>query len=119
MDTKHTPGPWIAQRDLYNTPYEKLGFGIYSAVTHLRLAEITPAFQSGTVYGHAMENQGSTAALIASAPELLEKLEKMTQLLSYLYHNGRIKDNAPGRERIEQAILDAEYTIEKATTPAE
>jgi len=119
MDTKHTPGPWKAQRDLYNTPYEELGFGIYSEVTHLRIANVEPAFVSHDIEFHTMEEQEGTALLLASAPELLEKLEKMTRLLSFLYHNGRIKENAPGRERIQQAIIDAEYAIEKATTPAE
>lgn len=116
MDKKHTPGPWKIQRDLYNTPYNELGFGVYSEVTHLRVANIEPAI---TAEFHGMENQEGTALLIAAAPELLETLEKVTRQLAHLYHNGQLRANAPERERIQQLIVDAEYAIEKATQAAE
>jgi hypothetical protein len=45
---------------------------------------------------------------------LLAALIAVKTELAYLYHNGRIKANAPERERIQILLVNAEYAIEKA-----
>ena len=105
----HTPAPWKYQRDLYNTPYEELGFGIYSEATGLRLAEITPALHNCD--GHRMENQEPTARLIAAAPELLDALERLFEHTAMVHNRWGESSNT---EEADSAIRDARAAIKKA-----
>jgi hypothetical protein len=67
------------------------------------------------IYDAPLTNETeANARLIAAAPELLEELEAIKTHLAWLYHNDRIKANAPGRERIEFRISNAERIIKKA-----
>jgi len=57
----------------------------------------------------------ANARLIAAAPELLTAIGRVTTELAWLNNNGRIKANAPGRDRIEGYIKQAMAAIQKAT----
>ena len=96
---KHTPAPWKAERWNDET--------VYITGTHNG---------HGITIGHVFEttDDESNTRLIEQSPRLLEVLEIVTIELAHLYHNGKIKANAPEREKIHAMILTAEYVMEQA-----
>lgn len=95
-----TPGPWKAdtctesnQRDIFPT---------------------NGGPTVGRVYVDTPEGEANARA-VAELPNLLASLEAVKNQLSYLFHNGQIRANAPERQRIQRMIVHAEYIIEKAT----
>lgn len=100
MSTKHTPGPWVTNRQ--------------SGITYI--------WQAGTentvakVYADVNEDSEANARLIATAPELLWWLEYTCNLLDRLPRLsdcGRI--DAPGEAY--SVLRDARAAIAKATNP--
>lgn len=95
METKHTPGPWIAERIMGN-------YAIHS--------------ESGVFKNIALVPVGPTdARLIAAAPELLEALKKVAQSLEWHAHGCCRGIDAGGPLPTNEAVELAKRTIAKAT----
>lgn len=91
MNTKHTPGPWVAQRDwesVFSPDPEELEFYMKRPIVAIR--SLT-ADKDVALCHDLFEFNPADAQLIAAAPDLLEALEELEQLVSA--HIGEEADN--------------------------
>ena len=107
MNTKHTPGPWVAQRDwesVYSPDPEELEEYMKRPITVIK----SLAVDKNVASCHDLfEIDPADAQLIAAAPDLLEALRGLL--------------NAPDPDEVEDAIprfravMNAHAAIAKAT----
>lgn len=99
MTTKHTPGPW---------PYECTGDGKRITIGK-GLVEGPNGYEVAEVYSDDCDSEEveANARLIASAPSLLERLEKSHTLLVALY----VSEPDKSRREIIADHLDANSKI--------
>lgn len=82
MTTKHTPGPWETEEEVFNA-YENMT-GIY--VRHVESGRICQTFANCLV--NTDEACRANARLIAAAPDLLEALTACVEALAFLRSQG-------------------------------
>lgn len=107
MSTKHTPGPWVTKREGFSTVYveARIGGGWIQEV----------AACGPTDAGR--EQQEANASLIAAAPDLLEALKDMHQVLSEAMTTGGWVPT-PVQDSFRKAWLDMVAAIARATGEA-
>jgi hypothetical protein len=102
MTDKHTPGPWVAQPDLFD------GYFYIEAASGAVIAEVFP-WQAGDMDGAGEAD--ANARLIEAAPELLEALEALIECYTIsIERDGDAWRNADDDE----SIIKARAAITKA-----
>ncbi len=99
MDTKHTPGPWLAAAK----PSSRVGLPIVSTVNGRSIAGVT-FFMLGEAFSNHDKESDANARLIAAAPELLEALDA---LLNGDHPNRQYVNGHPAAAKARAAIAKA------------
>lgn len=98
MDTKHTPGPWFVSENAVKPALRP--YAIYSR--HDCICDVLSEIEEGPT-----DRDTANARLIAAAPELLEALEELADLMD-LVRSGEYKPDSfstqPARAAIKKAV---------------
>ena len=107
MNITHTPGPWIAQKDIRHSantgslPSGPLWWAVYGRSRILKMEEPAPWLSEG--------EQEANARLVAAAPDLLAALQNARNVLAALA-TGQLKSI----DRDSSALGQARAAIAKA-----